>query len=224
MSTRRGTDWARLAGLAAIVLVTYVLWETPFTWPVRLFVVFVHECGHALAAILTGGEVLGIRFRENLSGDAMSRGGWPFVILSAGYLTSALFGAVLVLAADKPRGARQTLMALAALTAACGLAFARPLMGLALPFALLSAAAFWFAAQKGSETQVRWLLVYLASCSAMYALIDIKEDVLHLGNDGRVTDAVLLAERTGIPAIFWGVLWATIAIALMGVTLRRLLR
>lgn len=210
--------------LAAIVLVTYLLWETPLTWPVRLFVVFVHECGHALAAILTGGEVLGIRIRDNLSGDATSRGGWPFVILSAGYLTSALFGATLVIAADKPRNARGTLMALAALTAACGLAFARPIVGLALPFALLAAAAFWFAAKQGSETQVRWLLVYLASCSAMYALIDIKEDVLHLGNDGRVTDAVLLAQRTGIPAIVWGVLWAGVAMVMMGLALRRLLR
>jgi len=120
-------------------------------------------------------------------------------------LTHSLFGATLVIAANKPRGARGTLMALAALTAACGLAFARPIIGLALPFALLAAAAFWFAAKKGSEGQVRWLLVYLASCSAMYALIDIKEDVLHLGNDGRVTDAVLLAQRTGIPAIVAGV-------------------
>ncbi len=222
----RRHDWTpgRLLALAALVLGTYLLWGTWATFPVQLFVVFVHESGHAIATLLTGGEVTGMTINRWLGGTTYARGGIPIVTLQAGYLASALFGAGMVLAAARPRTARGTLGGLAALTAVCGLAFARPLWGLAFPFALVTAGLLAWAARDGSETGVRWLLIYLAAVSSLYALVDIREDLLHWSGDGRTTDAVLLAKRTMIPAIVWGVAWAAIAIAMLGFALRRALR
>ena len=51
---------------------TFVLWFIPFAdylvYPIRLFVTFVHEGGHALAAILTGGSVQSLTVAPDSSG------------------------------------------------------------------------------------------------------------------------------------------------------------
>lgn len=220
MSRRETPAWQRYALLGVIIAATFALWGTWLTWPVQLLVVFVHECGHALAAVLTGGEVRGMTIRPDLSGQTATRGGFPFLILQAGYLASAIFGAMLVTAAAHPKSARNTLLMLAVLIAGGALAFARPLLGTTLLFAIALAAAFAVASRRAPDAAVRWGLVYLALVSALSALLDIREDLLRW--NGTRTDAVLLAERTGIPAIFWGLLWATIAVAMMLAAVRRI--
>lgn len=67
----------------------------PLLWPVRLFVTFVHEAGHALAALISGGQVQGFTVSPNGSGLAVTAGGDPALILPAGYLGAALFGSAL---------------------------------------------------------------------------------------------------------------------------------
>ena len=67
----------------------------PLLWPVNLFVTFIHEAGHALAALLTGGQVQGFTVSPNGSGVAVTAGGYPALILPAGYLGAALFGSAL---------------------------------------------------------------------------------------------------------------------------------
>lgn len=211
------------AAVAGMVLLTYLLWDTLATRPVQLYVVFVHECGHAIAALLTGGEVRGMQISENLGGVTSTVGGWPLFILPAGYLAGAIFGGALILAASQPKNARHTLQALAVVTAGCALALVRPLWGFALPFALLAAAAFWLIAAKAPKTAVELVVLYLATVSALYAVIDIKEDLLH-PSVHRVTDATMLADRTWIPAIVWGVLFALLALAILGTALHRAIK
>lgn len=225
MTRRRGFSipWTPIGIFAVAVAVTFVFWDTWLTWPIQLLVVFVHECGHALAAVLTGGEVRSLEVRSNLSGESRTVGGIPFVILQAGYLASALFGAFLMVAATRPRSARNTLLVLAVLLVGCGFAFSTGVFSPTLLFALLIATLFAWAARAAPENVVRWGLVYIATVSALYSLIDIREDVLQWNAVG-TSDATLLAARTGVPALFWGLAWAVIALAMMGVALRRILR
>lgn len=67
----------------------------PLLWPVNLFVTFVHEAGHSLAALITGGQVNAFTVSPNGSGLASTSGGYPALILPAGYLGAALFGSAL---------------------------------------------------------------------------------------------------------------------------------
>lgn len=221
--SRRKIPWPAVGVFTAAVVATFVFWDTWLTWPIQLLVVFVHECGHALAAVLTGGEVRGLEIRSNLSGQARTVGGIPFLILQAGYLASALFGAVLMVAATRPRSARHTLLVVAVLLAGCGVAFSAGAFSPTMLFALLIATLFAWAARAAPEYVVRWGLVYIASVSALYALIDIREDLLQWSVAG-ASDATILAERTGIPALVWGLAWAAIAIAMMAVALRKILK
>ena len=66
------------------------------------------------------------------------------------------------------------------------------------------------------------MLLVLGLTSALYALLDIRSDVLarpHLESD-----AVLLARFTGVPAVVWGVLWIGVALVACWYALRRWLR
>ncbi len=47
--------------LAGMFVVVWVLWDTPIVYPIKIFVVTLHELGHAMATLLTGGEVLSIQ-------------------------------------------------------------------------------------------------------------------------------------------------------------------
>src|ERR1051325_1345284 len=85
--------WASLA--------TLILWFIPYagivTFPVRLFVTFIHEAGHALATLISFGTVNRIAIYWDGSGVTETMGGTRLLISSAGYLSTTLFGSALIL-------------------------------------------------------------------------------------------------------------------------------
>ncbi len=64
-------------------------------YPVTMLVTFLHEFGHALGAIVTGGSVEGLQFNSDGSGYSATRGGNPGIVLMGGYLGSAILGNLL---------------------------------------------------------------------------------------------------------------------------------
>ncbi|MBN1564741.1 MAG: M50 family metallopeptidase [Anaerolineae bacterium] len=85
----------------AAFLVALVLWQMQgvyfLTQPFRLFVTMIHELGHGLAAVLTGGEFIRFEVTKRGAGLAYTSGGWRFAIIQAGYLGTAIFGACLLI-------------------------------------------------------------------------------------------------------------------------------
>src|SRR5918995_439489 len=82
--------------------ISVVLWFIPFaeflTYPFRIFVTFIHEGGHALAALLTGNTVASLSVAMDASGETYStKGGLisQVFVASAGYIGSTAFGALL---------------------------------------------------------------------------------------------------------------------------------
>lgn len=106
MATRRISDAQLLLALGAFV-VAFLLWQSnvlsPLVYPLRLFVTFIHELGHGVAAISTGGEFVRFEVKSTGAGLAYSRGGIRPVIIAAGYLGTALFGATLLYFANHVR-------------------------------------------------------------------------------------------------------------------------
>jgi len=66
-------------------------------YPIRLLVTFLHEFGHAIGALISGGEVLDVQINSDGSGFTRSMGGMPSITLMGGYLGSAIFGNLLFL-------------------------------------------------------------------------------------------------------------------------------
>ena len=98
--TKTNLIWIILAACLSIML-----WQVPgfdfLLYPIRLFVTFIHETGHAVAALITFGEVLSITVDPDTSGLTWSRGGFRPLVISAGYLGSSFFGGLMILAAFK---------------------------------------------------------------------------------------------------------------------------
>jgi hypothetical protein len=95
-------DRQRDLALAALaLLLALLLWQVQSLYllmvPFRLFVTMIHELAHGLAAELTGGDFVRFEVTHHGAGLAYTRGGWPFVIIQAGYLGAAIFGAALLI-------------------------------------------------------------------------------------------------------------------------------
>jgi hypothetical protein len=60
-------------------------------YPFKLIVTILHETGHALGALLTGGIVDSIQINPDGSGWCKTGGGMHGVVLMGGYLGSAFF-------------------------------------------------------------------------------------------------------------------------------------
>src|SRR5438067_10595168 len=87
--------------LAAVLSIA--LWFIPFaeilSYPFRIFVTFIHEGGHAVAALLTGNSVQSLSVALNASGETYTTQGGrlsQMLVASAGYLGAMSFGALLL--------------------------------------------------------------------------------------------------------------------------------
>jgi hypothetical protein len=216
-STRR--KLAFLAALAAWLVVVWLLWWSPVIYPIKLFVVLLHETSHALMALATGGRVDRIVITADQGGACYCPGGNAFLTLSAGYLGSMLWGALILILAQARRPAPRTT------TTAIGVAvLALTALFVRNPFGVLFGALFGGAlvALRGAGRTVHVLvLTALGLTSCLYALLDIKSDVLdrpHLPSD-----AYMLAQLTGVPTAVWGLLWIGVGAAVGWLLFRRAL-
>src|SRR5215211_3419047 len=89
-----------LVAAALSVLLWFIPYAEILTYPFRIFVTFIHEGGHALAALLTGHSVYSLSVATDGSGATHTPvpGGLfsQFFIASAGYLGAMAFGALLL--------------------------------------------------------------------------------------------------------------------------------
>jgi hypothetical protein len=90
------------------------------------------------------------------------------------------------------------------------------------PFALTFGLAFGVAlvaiSLKIGSAGNRAILVGLGMTSTLYAVLDIKSDILD--RPELMSDARMLAELTGIPTVAWGFLWIGLALAFCGFLFR----
>ena len=224
--------------LVAAAAITVLLWFIPYaeilTYPFRIFVTFIHEGGHALAAFFTGNEVHSLTVSMNGSGEVYSTNGGRLSTLfvsSAGYLGAMAFGALLLLLIRRAFAARMMLVASAGLigilTVAYG--FFSPLRHAALPslFTLVAGGALFVgliaAARFLSARAASFLASFLAVQCVLNALFDLK-NVLFLSSPffgaGVQTDAANMAAATGVPAFFWALAWIGVAFVILSVVLR----
>src|SRR5512135_3589831 len=205
MATLRQIDLKAGFILAALFIAVWILWETPVVYPVKIFVVCLHELGHAVAALLTGGQVVSIQIFPEEGGLTLTRGGWPFIITSAGYLGSMLLGGTLLYLSSYRRWARHLMLVLAVLMVLSTLLFFRNFF--AVLYGLLVAAAMFFSAYRLSVNVNFYIVRFIAVASCLYVLLDIRSDLFapSSGGQGMVNDAAALSQLTGIPAIFWAV-------------------
>ena len=219
--------------------ISIALWFIPFAeflnYPFRLFVTFIHEGGHALAALVTGNSVESLSVAMNASGETYTTQGGvlsQMFVSSAGYLGSMAFGALLLVLIRKAIAARIVLVGSAVLVFGLTLIFGlfKPVVsgqGLSgIPFTLLAGVLLSIGlvalARLASPGLATFAVSFLAVQCVLNALLDLKT-VFFLSSPFAPsvhTDALNMAAATGIPAIVWTVLWIAVALGMLWLVMR----
>ena len=227
LTTRSGrpSSYARRL-LAAATAASLILWFVPgaelITYPLRLFSTLVHEGGHALATVLTGGSVQQIWLEPNTSGLTISRGGFAPLIYSGGYLGTAAIGAAALLLSRKKGTGKRGAILIAASVLVVTLLWIHPWSRGAFGFAagLGIAGIVFLAARLLSEPAAQFLTSFLAVQLSLNALYDVRDLLYMTTRTAADNDAVFMAQAFGLWPWFWAAAWALGAAVILGATLR----
>lgn len=219
--------------------ISILLWFIPFaellTYPFRIFVTFIHEGGHALAALLTGNSVGSLSVAMDGSGETYATSGGvgsQLFIASAGYLGSMSFGALLLILIRKAVSARLILFGSAILISILTLIFGvlKPIFGYGaltgVPFTLAAGVFLTLALLAVTTLAGRRVATFSVSLLAVQcilnAILDLKT-VLFLSSPFAAqvpTDAVTMSRATGLPALLWAIIWIGLAVVILMLALR----
>ncbi len=207
---------ARAALLVGALVAGVFFWDSAVLLPFKLLAVMGHETGHAVASLLVGGSVEQVTLRPDQSGQCLSRIPVGFfsrvVVFSAGYVGSAVIAVALLVLSFRFNARRAMLGLACAWLVLMGLFYARD--GFTLLFTVVMAAAFGAGARWLPDALVGGLNLFIASFTALYAVMDLKDDLWNSAVRSQ-SDAQLLADVTIVPAIVWATLWTLVSVALL---------
>jgi hypothetical protein len=231
----------QVRNLIIAAIISIALWIIPFgdvlTYPFRLFVTFIHEGGHALAAVLTFNSVQSLSVAPNASGMVMSTQGGlisQIIISSAGYVGAMVFGTLLLLLIRKRVKANVVLYGSAALIALLTLYFGliKPIISgtwadmTSIPFTFIAGviitAGLVAVGKFASDEVAKFFISFLAVQCVLNALLDLK-NVFFMSSPFAApmhTDAVNMANATGIPGIIWTLIWIGVSFFLLTMAIR----
>jgi hypothetical protein len=227
--------------LLIATLIALALWFIPYaeilTYPFRIFVTFIHEGGHAIAALLTGNSVASLSVATSGSGETYTTNGGlisQLFVSSAGYIGAMAYGALLLLLIRRAVAARIVLLGTAVLILGLTVIFGlfkpifsgSPELMAGIPFTLVAglviAGALVAIARFASARVASFFVSFLAVQCVLNALTDLKT-VLFLSSPFAASvpnDAQNMANATGIPSFFWAVIWILVSLVLLSMAMR----
>lgn len=199
--------YIELTIISVVTFTAFILWDSLLIYPIKLFVVLLHEISHGIAAIITGGNVVSLKINLELGGECVVENGNKFVVASAGYLGSLLFGSLLFISGYNYKISIWTTSIISIILL---LFLANSISGstgivLSIIFIIL----LFISPRYLPKIVNSYLLKSLGLISAFYAFIDIKEDIITLTE--RQSDAMIIALLTNTHPIIWGFLWLVIS-------------
>ncbi|MBL1211788.1 MAG: M50 family metallopeptidase [Ignavibacteriae bacterium] len=209
--SRKAKQKLEITVIITIVLLTILFWNSIFIYPIKFSVILFHEISHGIFTIITGGKIIEMKIYSNLSGSCESIGGVPFLIASAGYLGSLVFGWFLFTSAYNLKNSLWTNTIIAILLSLFAISFISSSIGIIASFVL--AIILFISPRYLPKAAHSYIMKILGLVSCLYVLVDIKADLLTL--EYRRTDAEILHNITGIPAFVWAIVWLAISAAVI---------
>ncbi|MFA3782096.1 M50 family metallopeptidase [Melioribacteraceae bacterium 4301-Me] len=202
MNTKQ-KKYLELVILTSSALISLILWDTFILFPIKLFVVLLHEISHGLAAILTGGTVTLLKINKELGGICSTSGGIDFVIASSGYLGSFIFGALIFYSGYEIKVGYWLNILIAIILILFAVNLIEGALGVATAF--MYASALIFLPMLPFKNLYFYMLKIIGLLSCIYVLFDIREDLFSSGNFEN--DAQALSNLTNISSTVWASLW-----------------
>lgn len=208
--------------LAIMIAIAGLFWNTIFIYPIKLFVVMLHEMSHGLMAMLFGGTILQIQIDPRIGGYCQYRlepSFWSSIMTaSAGYLGSLLWGTLILVLAVKTKKDHyiSLIIGFVLLWLSYFVLKSGEFFGTAMTVGL---GIFMLVAYKYFSPVFHDLwLKFIGITSCFYVILDIKDDLIDRTNIG--SDADQIAEITGFSSQLIGIIWILIAITTLFFTLK----
>jgi hypothetical protein len=202
--------------------ISIAFWFIPYlsfiVYPFRLFVTFIHEGGHALATLLTLGSVERIVIHQDGSGETYSRGGAQLLVASAGYLSSTLYGALLLIFCKRGQHVKPVLAATSAVILCLTVLYVSGIFGWLAGIAI--ATSLIFVTLVARPRAAHFFLSFLAVQCSLNALYDLRTLFLVSAYSNGPSDAVNMYRMTLIPPIVWAVTWLGVSLLTLFMALR----
>ena len=177
-----------------------------------LFATLVHELGHAVAAILTGRAVHGIRIRRDHSGDALSSGRGVFgTVVSGvfGYPAPAIVGAAQLWSVFA--GFTSVALFAGGIVLILTLFVIRNVFGAVVVFVSTGISTLlWFFATPTVQSYALLVIGIALLVGSVRALLTVIDVHLRHRDQLATSDAYLLYRRTDIPSPFWLLLFTAL--------------
>ncbi len=178
-----------------------------------------HELCHAIVAMACGADVQSIHVFANGSGVTPVAGGNIFLEASAGYVGSSIIGALTIFFSRNQQSARITLRAL---SIALGLSMILLVRG---DFVGIVSGILWTVCLWGLSYLTGTKLIFAAQLLGVFQCMNAVQSMYTLLQISAFTeghsDAMILQQTTGIPAIVWAIGWTVFSLFVMGLTLLR---
>jgi len=212
-----------LAAALVFVVSAWVPFGSTILYPLTLFTTWVHEMGHGLTALASGGEFHKLEIFANASGlarssvaDGIPRG----MVALGGLLAPPILGAAILGLVHSPRRARVVLTGLAVALVVSLVLFVRSATGLiAMPLvAIVLAWSAWWGFRESPERRVivaQALGVLLALDTLTRMVSYVFEDKVTVDGETRGTDITRVADHLGGHYLVWGLAVTIFAIGLL---------
>jgi len=203
-----------VVALYALLLLLAGRYGRAVIYPINLFVTVLHELGHALGGIISGGTVEYVQINADGSGKASILGGSTLIILMGGYLGSAIFGNIIFYI-----GVKAGKLARAALYVLGGFMLLSGVIWFSHLFSTLTLFIFGGALITLAHKQwvMREALMFLGLASLIYIIRDF--------NVGPSSDLALYARIIKIiPAGLWMYIWLGLVLIMTYFNLRMILK
>lgn len=198
-----------LVFLLFVLIISFLLWDTYLVYPIKLFVVLIHEISHAISTILSGGKVIAFNIGLDLSGKCETENGNNILIAASGYLGSLLFGLLIFYSTYNRKIGKWLLIIIAILILITSVSLMQN-FSLTL-FAILYSVILFVSAFFLQIRIVPLILKVFGMLSCIYVLFDIKEDIL--STNSAISDASILSDLINVPTVVIGLIWLIISLA-----------
>lgn len=222
LSLCRGFPADQVGTVLLFSVISLIIWRVTFlrwmSYPFRLFNTFTHELSHGIAALATGGSFRRFSVNPDLTGVAWLSGGSRAIILSAGYVGSAVAGGLLLIIASRSERPGAVLFGLGVLLGLLCVIFVGNLFGVLTGFGF-SGFFMWGAYFVPGEWH-HLILLFLA----VQMMFNAMNSLYHLWIVStyiplRRGDAYDMQLLTYIPAPVWAILWSLCALVILGISL-----
>lgn len=172
-------------------------------WPFFWMMTFFHEISHGIAALVSGGSIESIQLHLRGSGLCTTLGGSSLLITFAGYLGAVAWGMGIYLMADSLNKRHTDIMALlmAAVVLISAVFWGRDLMTLLIMAILIAVLVIVMTLQNNGFIKIALKFI------GIFVLLDAIKAPLNLIDGRHYGDGARLSDITGIPEIFWVLLW-----------------